>query len=323
MIKIAEILSTGRNTLWDQVKQIGVDHVVTSMPPAVGNEKGWEYMPMLRMKNNFNDAGFDVAVIESTPPMHRIKLGTEGREEELDNVCTFIESMGRVGIKTWCYNWMAILNWTRTSSTVPSRGGAVVTGYDHAMMKNAPLTEAGEVSEDQLWETLHEFLERVTPVAEQYGVEMAMHPDDPPLSPLRGIGRIMRSVDNFQKLLDLVPSPMNGVTFCQGNFALMTGDQPAAIRHFGAQRKIFFVHFRDVRGDVENYVETFHDDGPTDMMECLRAYRDIGFEGVLRPDHVPTLSGEDNDHPGYSALCRLYAVGYIRGLREAVYREDG
>ncbi|MYI98143.1 MAG: mannonate dehydratase, partial [Gemmatimonadetes bacterium] len=112
MIKIAEILSTGRNTLWDQVKQIGVDHVVTSMPPAVGNEKGWEYMPMLRMKNNFNDAGFDVAVIESTPPMHRIKLGTEGREEELDNVCTFIESMGRVGIKTWCYNWMAILNWT-------------------------------------------------------------------------------------------------------------------------------------------------------------------------------------------------------------------
>jgi mannonate dehydratase len=320
MIKIAEVLGPEPSLLWQQVKQIGVDYVVATMPRASGNDKPWDYMPLVRMKSAFEDAGFTVSVIESAPPMDRIKMGLEGRDEDIDNVCTFIANMGRIGIPTWCYNWMAVLNWMRTSSTIPSRGGAMVTGYDHALMKNAPLTPAGVVSEETLWETLHYFLEKVVPVAEEYGVQMAMHPDDPPLSPLRGIGRIMRSLDNFQKLVDLVPSPSNGITFCQGNFALMTDDQPAAIRYFGKQGKIHFVHFRDVAGNVEKYEETFHDIGPTDMMACMRAYRDIGFEGVLRPDHVPTMAGDSNDHPGYSSIGRLFAVGYITGLREAVYR---
>lgn len=321
MIEIAEALGGQPSPLWKQVKQIGVNHAVASLPPASGNEKPWDYMPLLRMKTCFEDAGFTVSVIESGPPMDKIKLGLDGRDEEIENVCTMLTNMGRVGIPTVCYNWMAVLNWMRTSTTIPSRGGALATGYDHSLMRNAPLTEAGEVPEELLWETLDYFLSRVIPVAEEAGVQLAMHPDDPPLSPLRGIGRIMRTLDNFQRLLDMAPSPSNGITFCQGNFALITDDQPAAIRHFGKQGKIFFVHLRDVRGTVEKYEETFHDDGPTDLMECLRAYRDIGYEGVLRPDHVPTLEGDSNDQPGYSSIGRLFAVGYIKGLREAVYRE--
>ena len=127
----------------------------------------------------------------------------------------------------------------------------------------------------------------------------------------------MRSVTNFQRLLDMVPSPMNGVTLCQGNFTLMTDDLPGVIRHFGD--KIFFVHFRDVRGTPERFEETWHDAGQTDMVACMRAYRDIGFDGVLRPDHVPTVAGDSNENAGYSSFGRLYALGYIRGLREAVY----
>jgi mannonate dehydratase len=322
MIHIAEMLGSQPSMLWQQVKQIGVNHAVASLPPAQGNDKPWDYMPLLRMKTAFEDAGFTVSVIESSPPMDKIKLGLPGRDEEIDIVCTMISNMGRLGIRVWCYNWMAVINWMRTSFTIPARGGALVTGYDHALMKNAPLTPYGEVPEERLWESLHYFLERVVPVAESSGVQLAMHPDDPPLSPLRGIGRIMRSLDNFQRLVDLVPSPVNGLTFCQGNFALMTDDQPAAIRQFGRQGKISFVHFRDVHGNPEKYEETFHDNGPTDMMACLRAYRDIGFEGVLRPDHVPTMAGDSNDHPGYSSIGRLFAVGYILGLREAVYREE-
>jgi mannonate dehydratase len=130
----------------------------------------------------------------------------------------------------------------------------------------------------------------------------------------------MRSVENFQRLLDLVPSPVNGVTLCQGNFALMTDDLPAVIRRFGRQGKIFFVHLRDVAGTAERFVETWHDEGPTDFVACLEAYKEIGFEGVLRPDHVPTVEGDINTNAGYSAYGRLYAVGYIRGLIEAVYR---
>jgi mannonate dehydratase len=216
---------------------------------------------------------------------------------------------------------MPVFNWMRTSTTDPSRGGALATGYDHALMQNAPLTEYGEVGEDQLWDALEYFLKAVVPVAEAAGVKLAMHPDDPPLSPIRGLGRIMRSIDNYQRLLDLYPSPVNGIALCQGNFTLMTDDLPAAIRHFGRQDKVFFVHFRDVRGTPEKFVETFHDEGKTDMRACMEAYRDIGFEGVCRPDHVPTMEGDSNEHAGYSSIGRLFAIGYLKGLREAVYGE--
>ena len=159
-------------------------------------------------------------------------------------------------------------------------------------------------------------------MAEEAGVKLAMHPDDPPLSPIRGVARIMSRVEDFQRLIELVPSPANGITLCQGNFTLMTNDLPSVIRRFGEQGRIFFVHFRDVRGTPEKFVETFHDDGQTDMAACMRAYRDIGYDGVCRPDHVPTMEGDSNDHPMYSSMGRLFAIGYVKGLREAVYSED-
>ena len=129
----------------------------------------------------------------------------------------------------------------------------------------------------------------------------------------------MRSVDNFARLLELVPSEMSGIALCQGNFTLMTEDLPAVIRRFGD--KIFFVHMRDVAGVPQRFRETFHDAGQSDMVACMRAYRDIGFEGVLRPDHVPTMAGDDNQDAGYSSIGRLFAIGYIKGIREAVYGE--
>jgi mannonate dehydratase len=124
-------------------------------------------------------------------------------------------------------------------------------------------------------------------------------------------------VENYQRLLDMFDSEVNGITLCQGNFTLMTDDLPSVIRKFG--EKIFFVHFRDVRGTPENFVETFHDEGKTDMVACMKAYKDIGFNGVLRPDHVPTMEGDSNKDAGYSSIGRLFAIGYIKGLRQAVY----
>ncbi len=242
-----------------------------------------------------------------------------GRDEEIAAVCTLIENMGRLGIPVWCYEWMTDFNWTRTSTTTLSRGGSVVTSFDSSLIQDAPPTENGPISEEKLWETLAYFLKKVVPVAEKWHVKLAMHPDDPPLSPIRGVGRIMRSLENYQRLLDLLPSPVNGITLCQGNFTLMTDDLPGAIRHFGNQGKVFFVHFRDVLGTPEKFVETWHDAGKTDMLACMRAYKDIHFEGVLRPDHVPTVEGDSNDNPSYSSFGRLYAIGYIRGLRQAVY----
>jgi mannonate dehydratase len=242
-----------------------------------------------------------------------------GKDEEIEHTITLVRNLGKLGVPVYCYEWMPVFNWMRTSTTAPARGGALATAYDHSLMKEAPLTEYGEVSDETLWTNLDYFLKAVVPEAEKAGVLLAMHPDDPPLSPIRGIARIMRSVENYQRLLDLYPSPVNGIALCQGNFTLMTEDLPSVIRTFGKQGKIFFAHFRDVRGTPEKFVETFHDEGKTNMLECMKAYRDIGFEGVLRPDHVPTMEGDSNDNPSYSSVGRLFAIGYIKGLREAVY----
>ena len=326
MIKLAEaIRSPGPSLLSRLCRQAGVDYVVGGLPAAspssnVG-EMPWDYVPLLQLKEAYEADGFELAVIEARPPLNKAKRGLPGGEEEVDTVCTLIENMGRLSIPVWCYEWMADFNWLRTNTAVAGRGGSLVTAFDASKLVNAPTGEAGPLSEEKLWETLEAFLKRVVPVAEHWGVRLAMHPDDPPLSPIRGVARIMRSPEAFQRLIDLAPSPVNGITLCQGNFTLMTDDLPSVINDFGRQKKIFFVHLRDVFGTASNYVETWHDEGKTDFVACLRAYRDVGFEGPVRPDHVPTVEGDSNERPGYSAYGRLYAIGYIRGLIEVIYRD--
>ncbi len=327
MIKIAEMLPPYPSSLWTMVKQCGVNRAVGGMKlelllsATTKDDMPWSFMNLARIKSAYEDYGFSLDVIESRPPMNKIKLGLPGKDEEIEWVIDLINNMGALGIPVWCYEWMPIYNWMRTTTTAPARGGALATGFDNELMKNAPDSEYAPVSEETLWENLEEFLKIIVPVAEKANVKLAMHPDDPPLSPIRGLGRIMRSIDNYQRLVDLVPSDVNGICLCQGNFTMMTDDLPAAIRQFGEQNKIFFVHMRDVRGTAEKFVETFHDEGKTDLLACMKAYRDVGFEGVLRPDHVPTMEGDDNARPGYSSVGRLFAIGYLKGLREAVYAE--
>jgi len=322
MIQLAEMLPPTPSALWTLARQMGLDYAVAGLPfddPLNGADAPWDFMPLLRMQQRYQSAGFKIAVIEARPPYNKVKRGLPGRDEEIAAICTLIENMGRLEIPVWCYEWMTDFNWLRTNTSTPSRGGSTVTSFDNALMQNAPPTDNGPISEETLWETLAYFLRKVLPVAEQWNVKLAMHPDDPPLSPIRGVGRIMRSVENYQRLLDIAPSTMNGITLCQGNFTLMTDDLPGVIRNFGRQQKIFFVHFRDVRGTPDKFEETWHDAGQTDMLACMKAYRDIGFEGVLRPDHVPTVEGDSNENAGYSSFGRLYAIGYIRGFRQSVY----
>jgi len=323
-MKIAISLPPTPSTNLTLMKQCGIEYAVggIGLQPVAGasdEEQPWSQTSLARAKAAYEENGLALSVIESRPPMEKAKLGLPGRDEEIDVVCSLVRNMGAVGIPVWCPMWMTVLGVLRTSRTIPSRGGAQVSGFDHEQMRDEPLTEHGILTEEQLWENLKYFLERVVPVAEEANVRLAMHPDDPPLSPIRGVARIMSSIENYQKLIDLVPSPMNGIALCQGNFTLMTDDLPGAIRHFGDQDRIFFVHFRDVRGTRESFAEAFHDDGQTDLAACMRAYRDIGYEWVCRPDHYPKMGDDEYDDP--DRVARLFAVGYLKGLREAVYSE--
>jgi len=322
-MKLAEYFGTRPDRLWRLCRQMGLEYAVTGIPFDEKQEKPWDLMPLIRMKQRFRDAGFELLVIESMPPSNRIKLGIEGRDEEIEIFKQFITNMGAAGIPVLCYNFMAQFNWFRTSTTTVTRGGALVSSYDHSLMANAPLTEAGEVSEDRLWENLRYFLKHIVPVAEKARVRLALHPDDPPISPIRGVSRILRSADALQQAIDLVPSEWSGITLCQGTLATAGEDIPATIRRFAKQDKLFFVHFRDVKGTPEKFEETFHDDGKTDMYEAMKTYYEVGFDGPARPDHVPTMDGETNENPGYETLGRLYGVGYIKGLMEAARKELG
>jgi mannonate dehydratase len=336
MVMLSELLSPRpEEPLWTLLRQCGVEHVVALMRNGEqeqrmfasvglgtaapdGDRVPWGEAALARDVRTFAEHGFTVAAIEDTAPLDQARLGLSGRDEQIENVQEQIRAMGRLGIGVLCYNWMAISSWARTDVAVPSRGGALVTGFREETALALPLhAQPGEVSDEQLWETLEYFLHAVVPVAEEAGVRLGLHPDDPPLPATRGVPRIMRSLDAFRRLLDLHPSPANGVTLCQGNFALMTDDLPGWICELGARDAIQLVHFRDVRGDAHSFVETFHDDGQTDLAACMRAYDEVGFTGPLRPDHVPTMAGEQNARPGYETLGRLFANGYIRGLMDS------
>jgi mannonate dehydratase len=298
-------------------RQMSVEGVVAGVP----DEKGpvYSFDGFLRMRKKFEDAGLSFAVCEGIPIPDRVKLGQPGRDEDIDNFLKSLRNMGAAGIPVLCYNWMAGMGWLRTSLTTRVRGDALSSSYEHALMEKAPLTPYGIVGEDLLWQTLEYFLKIVVPVAEEAGVQLAMHPDDPPVSPIRGMSRIMVSPANFQRLIDLVPSPVNGLTYCQGCFSEMCVDVPATIRHFGKQHKLFFAHFRNVRGATTDFVEVFHDEpGNADMYEAMRAYYDLDYGLPMRPDHVPTMEGDSGGHAGYTLLGRLLAVGYMRGLMEAI-----
>jgi len=342
MIYLSDLLEPTPSPLWHLVRQAGVDGIVTFLDggeqqdrwmASVGGsnaaqEQGtagrrldrtsapWSSAGIKALVHVYAECGLRILAIEDTPPMEAIRMGLPGKEDELSHLHEQIRAMGEAGIGVLCYNWMPVSSWARTRSDVPTRGGAVTTAFRLSdAERQLLLPEAGRISADQLWSALDDFLDSTLPVAEQAGVKLALHPDDPPVPALRGLPRIVNSVQAYRRILRDHPSPSNCITFCQGNWRLMTDDLPATISEFLPH--IAFVHFRDVVGDVTDFVEAFQDDGPTDMAECMRRYVRGGFDGPMRPDHVPTMYGEANDHPGYATLGRLFALGYARGLIDA------
>jgi len=298
-------------------QQMGVTHAITGAP--FGNIGRDQYEAAAKkLKEDFEAAGFTIAGIEGHPVrFEKIKLGLDGRDEEIANTNAAIEALSKAGINMICYNFMAGLGWYRTTFDIPERGGAKTSEFSYEDSLKQGLTEWGEVSEDKLWDNITYFLERVIPVAEKFNMKMALHPDDPPISPLRGIARICTSAANYRRIMNIAPSPFNGITFCQANFRAMGENIYELAREFCESGKVFFVHFRDIKGQANRFHETFHDNGPTDMAKMLEIYSRSGFFGPIRPDHAPTMEGESEESRGYGMTGKVFAFGYMKGLMDA------
>ncbi len=300
---------------WKLCRQMGIDYAIAKLAPELtGNLPIYDDASFARSKEIFEEQGFKLVGLEGDQiDMTRIKLGLEGRQRDIEKYIAMLENMGKLGVSLLCYNFM-YTGWYRTEKALHERGGALVSGFNYQNALKEPDNKYAPVSESQIWENYHWFIEQIMPVAEANHIQMALHPDDPPISPVNGIGRIFTSAESVRKALSLSISRSHGLTFCQGTYTTMNEDVHSLIHEFGSQKKIFFVHIRDVKGTPENFRETFHDNGPTNMYKMMKAYKEAGFDGPLRSDHVPTMAGESNDHPGYEMKGNLFGIGYIKGL---------
>ena len=266
-MKLGLMLPARQNIQWTLAAQLGVEAVVTKAAPELtGLPDPSDYQALKTIRDNFKAAGLELYALEGDEfDMSRIKLGLPGRDEDIEKYQKMLTNMGRLGLKLLCYNFMAGVGWFRSRNDLKERGGALTSGFDIAEIdNNVPL----KLSEEQLWDNYTYFIRAVMPAAEAAGVKMGLHPDDPPLSPLFGYSRILTSADAYRRAMSLSDSPSHGITFCQATFRTMGEDVFKLIPEFG--KRIFFLHFRDVTGNKTCFRETFHDNGPTDMVELLR-----------------------------------------------------
>jgi mannonate dehydratase len=308
---------------------LGVGHICSALPSRPLDQH-WSVDGLARLRERVERFGIKLDMVPlplSSSSISRaenphILMGkSPERDREIDDICQMIRNVAKAGIPAVKYN-LTILGVVRTAST-PGRGGARYSTfvYDKAQ-EGPPPPETGPVAEEVFWERISYFLKRVVPVAEECKVRLCCHPHDPAMPPkgYRGVQRVLGSVAGLKRLIDLVPSPYHGLNFCQGSVAEMLKNPGTEIyeiiRYFGSRKKIFNVHFRNIKGGYLNFQETFPDDGDVDMIQAMRVYKEVGYDGMIMPDHVPQIEGDQGQAQAFA-----YAFGYIQALIQLVNRE--
>lgn len=292
-------------------------------------DKLWTKEELVALRKKINDAGLKLEAIENFDPAHWHDVLLDGpkKKQQLENVKTMIRNVGAAGIPVIGYNF-SIAGVAGRISGPFARGNAESVGMDEPLDTpmpngmvwnmiydpNAPKGIVPPVDREVLWGRLGEFLNEVIPVAEEAGVKLAAHPDDPPTPTMRGQPRLVYQPHLYQRLLDSKPSPSNMLEFCLGTLAEMTeGNIYETVEQYSKQGKLAYVHFRNITGKVPRYRETFIDDGDVDMIRVLRILKRNGFDGVLIPDHTPQMSCDAPWHAGMA-----YALGYMRAALSAI-----
>jgi len=334
-----------------QIKQIpGVEGLVWSLHDIPAGEE-WPEDRIRHAVRQISDTGFHAEVVESVNVHEDIKLGLPSRDIYIENYKRTIKKLGRAGVKVICYNFMPVFDWMRTDLRKELEDGSTALFFEKSriegvdpfelarliggdsemtmpgweperLAKLAELFEAYQsVTEEDLWRNLGYFLNEIIPIAEQNGIRMAIHPDDPPWS-VFGLPRIMTGQSNLRRFLQLYDSPANGITFCSGSLgANPNNDIMAMAREFAG--RIPFAHIRNVRVyDNGDFIETSHrtQDGSVDIAGLVQTLYETGFDGYCRPDHGRHLWGEQC-RPGYGLYDRALGIMYLWGLWDSLKRQ--
>ena len=326
----------------EYIRQIPGLHGIVSAIYDVPAGAVWPMEKILALKARIEGCGLAFEVVESVPVHEDIKLGRPSRDGLIANYQENIRHLAACGVQVICYNFMPVFDWTRTQLARRMADGSTTLAFSVAEVEQmdvskglslpgwdasyqpgelkALLAEYASLGEENLWRNLAYFLEAIIPVAQEVGMRMAIHPDDPP-RPIFGLPRIVKNRADLTRLLKLVDLPANGLTLCSGSLgAGPENDVEALVREFGGMQRIHFAHLRNVKvspqGDFE---ETAHlsSCGSLDLAAIVKAYHDVGFDGYVRPDHGRMIWGETGK-PGYGLYDRALGAVYINGLWEAI-----
>ncbi len=308
----------------------GVTHICSSLPSRRLDEK-WSVQSLSALRERVEAAGITLEMVPlplssayitkaeypsiMAPDMPGVEIS---RDKALDEVAQIIQNIGKAGIPSAKYN-MSILGVVRTPRSI-GRGGAELSTFRYAEGKQEPpLTEAGKVTQEQYWERIEYFLKRIVPVANEAKVRIACHPQDPMMPPDKGWRGVHTVLDGegFKKFVEIQASPYHGLNFCQGTVCEGLKNPAKEIFHyieyFGKRKKLFNIHFRNIKGGWLNFQETLPDDGDIDFIACVKAYKAAGYDGMLMPDHVPHITGDPSSHQAFA-----FALGYMKALIQLV-----
>jgi mannonate dehydratase len=309
----------------------GVNHIC-ALPSGLDKDKGgdWSVDALSRKREHIESYGLKADALRLIHPTYisnseirYVMMGkSPERDREIDAVRDKIRNAARAGFPILTYN-LTMLGVVRTKSA-PGRGGATYSTFNYQDASDADkMTEAGRVTSEESWERITYFVSHVMPVAEEYKVRLACHPEDPAMPEpqgFRGVHRVLSTVDGLKRFIEISPSKYHGLNFCQGTIAESLKNPREeiyeAIRYFGSRGKIFNVHFRNIKGGFLNFQETFPDNGDVDFITAIRAYRDVGYDGMLMPDHVPKIDGDTDGRQAFA-----YCFGYIQALIQMVNAE--
>ena len=326
----------------ENIRQIPGMYGIVSAIYDVAVGEVWPLEKLQALRARIESAGLKFEVVESVPVHEDIKLGKPTRDALIANFQQNIRNCAAAGVKVICYNFMPVFDWTRTEMAKQLPDGSNTLAFDAAAVARIDpeqgislpgwdasykpeqlkslLDEYRNVGEEKLWAHLEYFLRAIIPVAEEAGVRMAMHPDDPP-RPIFGLPRIVKNRDDLARLLAIVDTPANGLTLCSGSLGADLGNNiESLVREFGGRGRIHFGHLRNVKVEPDGtFYESTHrsDDGSLDMAAIVKAYHDVGYEGYVRPDHGRMIWGETGK-PGYGLYDRALGAVYLNGLWEAV-----